>query len=257
MLSLKGISKLWDKYEWFWHYFLKCLICNSQKISFLLIRAHLTSVIPLAREFCKPDTSVSARRRRESAQTCNRKSSCKRTRIVHMREVALTRVVSSESEPTKGMKGGRKVATTISTATITTTDAASRLIDGDGFVSRSESVAARRGLFVLLSKATTTTTWIICCRSAYSAANTRMRVGDARFGWRRPSVRGTCPAVKCEAEVDGDEKDEGGRLSWRQGHVPRFAEMTERSTVSAWRVVLTSLSDVLDAKKLERREALP
>jgi len=39
--------------------------------------------------------------------------------------------------------------------------------------------------------------------------------------------------AKCEAEVDGDEKDEDSRFSWGQGHVPRFVEMTERSTVSA------------------------
>jgi len=45
--------------------------------------------------------------------------------------------------------------------------------------------------------------------------------------------RETCPVAKCEAEVDGDEKDEDDRFSWGQGHVPRFAEMTERSTVSA------------------------
>lgn len=160
---------------------------------------------------------------RLSVQTCNRKSSsaarghtyarvykgCKAgTRVVGMRKIVLTRVANSESESTKGSrrKGGRSRRRHPRHT--------GRLIDnGDGFVSRSESVVARRGSSWLLSTTTTTpttiTTWIArCCPVLLDDEHEDASRRRAFRMTKAEETEGTCPAAKCGAAVDGDEKDE-------------------------------------------------
>lgn len=163
------------------------------------------------REFCKPNTSDSTRRRCDDSackratgsprrpHAATRTRACmnvvKRVRMMRMRRIVLTRVVSQNRRRDRGGRKEDRAAATPATASL--------IDNGDGFVSRSESVVARRGSCSSRRRRQRRGQLARCTRRRTRGCKSAPRVSDDE-GWGREDVW----RRSAKRQLTRDEKDE-------------------------------------------------